>query len=83
MSRNVTPPDIPPSARASLAWRVARDCDAGTCIGVAPHMGMIVIGDTKNPDGPVLSCSHDEWVTFVKGVRQGDFDDLLEPRPAR
>ena len=77
MSRNVTPPDIPPSARASLAWRVARDCDAGTCIGVAPHRGMIVIGDTKNPDGPVLSYSHDEWVAFVKGIGQGDFDDLL------
>ena len=77
MSRNVTPPDIPPSARARLAWRVARDCDAGTCISVAPHQGMIVIGDTKNPDGPVLSYSHDEWFTFVQGIRQGDFDDLL------
>jgi hypothetical protein len=37
---------------------------------------MIVIGDTKNPDGPVLSYSHDEWLTFVKGIRQGDFDDF-------
>ena len=77
MSRNVTRPDIPSSARAILAWRVARDCDAGTCISVAPHQGMIVIGDTKNPDGPVLSYSHDEWFTFVQGIRQGDFDDLL------
>jgi Domain of unknown function (DUF397) len=75
-----TPPDLPPSARDSLAWRVARDCDAGTCIRVAPHKGMIVIGDTKNPDGPVLSYSHDEWLTFVKGIRQGDFDDLVSGR---
>jgi Domain of unknown function (DUF397) len=77
VSRYVTPSDIPPSARASLAWRVARDCDAGTCISVAPHKGMIVIGDTKNPDGPVLSYNHDEWLAFVRGIRQGDFDDLL------
>ena len=69
MSRNVTPPDIPPSARAGLAWRVARDCDAGTCIGVAPHKDMIVIGDTKNPDGPVLSYSHDEWVALPSLAR--------------
>ena len=83
MSRNVTPPDIPSSARARLAWRVARDCDAGTCISVAPHQGMIVIGDPTTPEGPVLSWSHAEWVPFVKGIRQGDFDDLLSPRPAR
>jgi len=38
---------------------------------------MILIGDTKNPDGPVLSYSHAEWVAFVNGIRQGDFDDLL------
>lgn len=72
-----TPPDIPPSVRNNVAWRVARDCDGGSCIRVAPHKGMIVIGDTKNPDGPVLSYSHDEWLAFVKGIRQGDFDDLV------
>lgn len=37
---------------------------------------MILIGDTKNPDGPVLSYTRAEWVTFVNGIRQGDFDDL-------
>lgn len=77
MTSSVTPPDLSPSARDSLVWRVALDCDAGSCIRVAPHEGMIVIGDTKNPDGPVLSYSHYEWLAFVKGIRQGDFDDLV------
>ena len=77
MSSYVDPPNITPSAPGELAWRVARHCDAGSCIRVAPHQGMIVIGDTKNPYSPVLSYSHEEWSAFVKGIRQGDFDDLV------
>jgi hypothetical protein len=38
---------------------------------------MIVIGDTKNPDGPVLTYSRSEWRAFAEGIRQGDFDDLM------
>lgn len=77
MSLYVTAPNNTPPTLGSLAWRVARHCDGGSCIRVAPHKGMIVIGDTKNPDGPVLSYSHDEWLAFVKGIRQGDFDDIV------
>lgn len=66
-----------PSAPGTLAWRVARDCDAGSCVRVAPSADMIVIGDTKNPNGPVLAYSRAEWVAFVTGIRAGDFDDLL------
>jgi hypothetical protein len=71
------PPFNTPPSPGDLAWRVARDCDGGSCIRVAPHAGMILIGDTKNPDGPVLSYSHAEWVAFVNGIRQGDFEDLV------
>jgi hypothetical protein len=37
----------------------------------------IIIGDSKSPEGPFLAYTHSEWVTFVEGIRQGDFDDLL------
>jgi hypothetical protein len=45
-------------------------------VRVAPSGDLIVIGDSKNPDGPVLSYSRHEWHTFVEGIRHGDFDDL-------
>ena len=61
----------------NLTWRVARDCDGGSCIRVAPSAGMILIGDSKNPDGLVLSYTRAEWDAFVRGIRRGDFDDLL------
>ncbi len=69
-------PFVPPTI-GSLSWRVAHRCDAGGCVRVAANADMIVIGDTKNPDGPMLSYTRKEWATFVEGIREGDFDDLL------
>jgi hypothetical protein len=73
----VKPFHTPPTP-GGFVWRVARDCDGGNCIQVAPSAGMILIGDTKNPDGPVLSYTRAEWDAFVAGIRQGDFDGLLQ-----
>jgi hypothetical protein len=70
-------PPLRPPTLGNLSWRVARNCNGGNCIRVAPSADMIVIGDSKNPDGPLLSYSRAEWAAFVEGVRQGDFDDLM------
>ncbi|HBW18308.1 MAG: DUF397 domain-containing protein [Streptosporangiaceae bacterium] len=69
------PPSVPPTL-GELSWRVARHCDAGNCVRVAPSGNMIVVGDSKNPEGPTLAYDRAEWKTFVEGIRQGDFDDL-------
>jgi len=61
----------------SPAWRVAKTCQGGSCVRVARTGGVILIGDTKNPDGDVLTYTMSEWQEFVAGVKQGDFDDLL------
>ena len=66
----------PPSSDG-LVWRVARSCDVGNCVRVAARDESIVIGDTKHPDGPVLSYDRAEWMAFMEGIRQGDFDDLI------
>jgi hypothetical protein len=66
-----------PSTLGELNWRVARLCNGGSCVRVAPHGDTVVIGDTKNPDGPILSYSRAEFRDFVEGIRQGDFDDLF------
>ena len=58
-------------------WRVARACNGGACIQVASQGQGVVIGDSKVPDGPVLTYSSLEWNQFVAGVKNGDFDDLL------
>ena len=32
------------------------------------------VRDSKNPEGPVLTFTPDEWDAFIKGVKQGEFD---------
>jgi Domain of unknown function (DUF397) len=35
---------------------------------------VITIRDGKNPDGPKLVFTPDEWQAFVLGVKDGEFD---------
>ena len=70
-------PKIPPTL-GEVAWRVARDCNGGSCVQVAaPSQDKILIGDSKRSDGLAMSYSRDEWVAFVQGIKEGDFDDLI------
>ena len=68
-SSNFTSPD-------DLPWRIARSCNGGTCVRVAPSGKMIILGDSKNPDGPVLRYTRSEWDIFIAGIKHGYFDRL-------
>lgn len=61
----------------NLAWRTARLCHNGQCVRVAVNGDTVILGDSKHPDGPVLSYSREEFRLFAEGLRLGDFDDLL------
>ena len=65
-----------PPTLGRLTWRVALRCNGGACIRVAPYENQVIIGDSKKPEGPVLTYSRDEWHAFVDGVREGDFDGI-------
>ena len=62
----------------SLTWRTALSCNGGSCVQVAVAGQTVLVGDSKTPNGPILSYSPAEWREFVFGVKSGDFDDLLE-----
>lgn len=61
----------------SLDWRTALACNAGGCVAVAADGQQVHIGDTKNPEGPILSYTPGEWRDFLAGAKNGDFDDLI------
>jgi hypothetical protein len=65
------------AVRAQLAWQTARRCDGGACVQVARYREMIVVGDTKNPDGPLLCYARDRWQEFLDNAKKGDFDTLV------
>jgi predicted secreted Zn-dependent protease len=47
----------------------------GQCVEVAANLpGMIAVRDSKNPEGPVLIYTPDEWRAFIAGVKAHEFD---------
>jgi hypothetical protein len=45
----------------------------GNCVEVA-IIQTVLVRDSKDPEGPILRFTFDEWTVFVAGVRGGEFD---------
>ncbi|MEV0582941.1 DUF397 domain-containing protein [Nonomuraea sp. NPDC050310] len=58
-----------------LRWGRSRFCNgASACVEIAElDDGGVAVRDGKDPDGPVLRFTAEEWQVFVRGVRAGDF----------
>jgi Domain of unknown function (DUF397) len=57
------------------AWRKSSASSSNAnCVEVRGQGDAVDVRDSKNPDGPVLSFGPGEWVTFVAGVKLGEFD---------
>lgn len=58
------------------AWRKSSrsgpNCD--NCVEVAFVDQAIAVRDSKNPTGPALIFTADEWDAFLGGARDGEFD---------
>ncbi|MFI6320001.1 DUF397 domain-containing protein [Nonomuraea sp. NPDC050556] len=53
-----------------IAWRVAARCNNGSCVAVAAFPGeLVVMRDTKAPDGPLLAFSRSEWAAFILRIK--------------
>jgi Domain of unknown function (DUF397) len=53
-------------------WRKASrsSSNGGACVEVARNLpGIVAVRDSKNPHGPVLTVSRDEWASFLTRVR--------------
>ncbi|MEV0900261.1 DUF397 domain-containing protein [Actinoplanes sp. NPDC049802] len=55
-------------------WRKSSHSSSGACVEVAPRPDRILVRDSKNPDGAVLSFGHEPFAAFVAGVARGEFD---------
>jgi Domain of unknown function (DUF397) len=57
-----------------LAWRKSSLSNSFGCLEYAARGNSVLIRDSKDRGGPVLSFSRLEWQDFVDGARRGEFD---------
>ena len=71
-------PTIPAIPAASSSWiKASLSFANGNCVELQPVVGGGVrIRDSKDPEGPVLIFTQDEWDAFSAGVKAGEFDSL-------
>jgi hypothetical protein len=51
----------------------------GNCVEVASLPGgQIGVRDSKDPQGPVLRFTSDEWQAFLGGAQNGEFDSFCK-----
>ena len=61
---------------APTAWRASSySAASGNCVEVA-HLtsGHHAVRDSKNPAGPILTCTLAQWSAFTTRAREGQFD---------
>lgn len=64
------------SALPVLVWRTSRYSTGGdNCVRWTRLANSILVGDSKNPDGPVIRLALDAWRSFLDRLRTGDTVD--------
>jgi hypothetical protein len=61
---------------AQAVWRRPSACNSGECVEVATLAGGVAMRTSRSPD-VVLTFTKSEWGEFLRGVKAGDFDDIL------
>jgi hypothetical protein len=47
--------------------------NSGQCVEVARNLpGIVAVRDSKDPNGPALVFTPDEWVAFTRGIVAGE-----------
>ena len=71
-----------PARRASMAWIKSSRCESNACVEVAHAGGEILVRNSAGSASPVLRFTQAEWIAFIGGVRDGDFDfGLVDSQP--
>ena len=56
-----------------LVWRKSSRSGTSNCVEVALCGSSVLVRDSKDPSGPVLAFSSEEWEAFLAGARRGEF----------
>jgi hypothetical protein len=59
-----------------LVWHRSRACEGGQCAEVAATDDAVMIRNSVNPGGSLVTLSHAQWQRFLAAVKEGAFDRL-------
>jgi len=65
--------------RSSIQWLKSESSGDGNCVEVAFVGRSVLVRNSRDRAGPVLSFTHSEWTAFLIGARSGTFDGHLHP----
>jgi len=70
---------MPASDLRGVTWYKSRHSNSqGTCVEVAGlPSGDIAVRNSRDPDGPALIYTPAEIDAFIRGAKDGEFDDLI------
>jgi len=70
---------MPAKDLRDATWRKSRHSNSqGTCVELAGLPGgEIAVRNSRHPDSPALIYSPEEMDAFIRGAKDGEFDDLL------
>lgn len=58
-----------------VMWRKStRSGSTGNCVEVAMLLPVVMVRDSKDREGPVVSFTTGQWASFVHGIKSGQFD---------
>jgi hypothetical protein len=68
---------------AAARWRKSSASNpSGSCVELAELPdGMIAVRNSRDKSGPALVYPRTELAGFLRGVKNGEFDNLLTPAP--
>ena len=68
---------IEDASTINVEWQKGkRSGNANDCIEVAGPGAAVFIRDSKNPTGPALTFTREEWVALRDGIKDGEFDNI-------
>nr|MDT0665469.1 DUF397 domain-containing protein [Micromonospora sp. DSM 115978] len=56
------------------SWRKSSASGSGNCVEVGISGEAVLVRNSRNRTGSVVSFTKPEWDAFLRGARQGEFD---------